>query len=173
MNPNLLLREQEHLQGNALSAPPSCGAPGEQPPTLSLMLLRDCGNWQQIISKSTQFLPVCERCEVPNLDSHLKKQAKSMLTTAPPEPGCLAYLSSRFILGKVLMATARGNPGGRNYAAFCPPHWALGHVKEMVDHAEATGPSVGFAWMLIFCSPASLQRAEGWGRGTPHDEERG
>lgn len=42
-----------------------------------------------------------------------------------------------------------------------------------MDRAGATGPSVGFAWMLIFCSPASLQRAEGWGHGTPRDEEGG
>lgn len=54
-----------------------------------------------------------------------------MLRTVPPEPCCLAYLSSHFILGKVLMATATGNPGGGNYRVFCPPHPLLGHVKEM------------------------------------------
>lgn len=74
-----------------------------------------------------------------------------MLRTVPPEPCCLAYLRSHFILGKVLMATATGNPGGGNYRVFCPPHPLLGHVKEMGgDHAGATGLSVGFAWILIF-----------------------
>jgi len=49
--------------------------------------------------------------------------------TVPPEPGRLPYLSSHFILGKALTATAAGNPGGGNYGAFCPPHPALGHIE--------------------------------------------
>lgn len=98
-----------------------------------------------------------------------------MLRTVPPEPGCLACLSSHFILGKALMATAAGNPGGGNYGAVFAlhtRHWDTSRgCGEGMDCAGVTGPSVDFAWMLIFSSSASLRKAGG--HGAPRDAEWG
>lgn len=98
-----------------------------------------------------------------------------MLGTGSPEPACLAYLSSHFILGKVLMARAAGIPGGGNHGAFCPPHPALGRAEEGAGGGAVQEPSVGSAWRGIFYSPAQGkgQRAGDTGTSIGRDSAAG